>query len=140
MSSNEFGSNAQKSQLECYLEEPKMPRNVKLDILAFWKSNQFRYPDLASMARDILSIPVSTVASEACFSIGGRVLDQYRSSLKPDIAEAIICLRDWIAKGRKGYIFNLFFCFFYIYHVELNINALFWCRSHWRYRFRGDYG
>ncbi|PON44443.1 Ribonuclease H-like domain containing protein [Parasponia andersonii] len=54
-----------------------MARNVKLDVLAFWKSNQFRYPELAAMARDILSIPVSTVASEASFSVGGRVLDQY---------------------------------------------------------------
>ncbi|KAK9157908.1 hypothetical protein Scep_004482 [Stephania cephalantha] len=102
MSSNEFRCNSQKCQLELYLDEPKMPRHVKLDILDFWKSNQFRYPNLASMARDILSIPESTVASEASFSVGGRVLDQYRSSLKPENAEAIICLRDWICAGLEG--------------------------------------
>ncbi|KAK9126329.1 hypothetical protein Scep_015175 [Stephania cephalantha] len=56
MSSNEFRCNSQKCQLELYLDKPKMPRHVKLDILDFWKSNQFRYPNLASMARDILSI------------------------------------------------------------------------------------
>ncbi|PON86260.1 HAT, C-terminal dimerization domain containing protein [Trema orientale] len=96
MSSDELGKCMQKSQLKLYLDEPRMARNVKLDVLAFWKSNQFRYPELAAIARDILSILVSTVASEVSFSVGGRVLDQYRTSLKPDTVEAIICLRDWM--------------------------------------------
>nr|KAJ0191176.1 hypothetical protein LSAT_V11C800401110 [Lactuca sativa] len=56
---------------------------------------------LASMARDILSILVSTVAFESAFSNGGRVLNQYRSSLKHDIVEAIICTKDWLF-GTKG--------------------------------------
>lgn len=86
----------QKSHLEQYLDESGVDRNVDLDILAYWKAHQFRYPELASMARDILSIPVSTVASESAFSIGGRVLDQYRSSLKPEVVEALICTRDWL--------------------------------------------
>jgi hypothetical protein len=49
--------------MELYLDEPRLDRNGKLDILAFWKGNEFRYPDVACMARDILSILVSTVAS-----------------------------------------------------------------------------
>ncbi|CAI9277282.1 unnamed protein product [Lactuca saligna] len=58
-------------------------------------THQYRYPELASMAQDILSIPVSTVASESTFSNGGRLLDQYRSSLKHENVEAIICAKDW---------------------------------------------
>jgi len=38
--------------------------------LDFWKKD-FKYPILRMIARDILAIPVSTVASESAFSMGG---------------------------------------------------------------------
>lgn len=44
-----------------------MSREVKLDILIFWKSKQCQYPVLSHIARDILAIPISTVASESAF-------------------------------------------------------------------------
>lgn len=87
---------ARKTQLELYLEEPKVDRKANLDILAFWKGNQFRYPELSAMACDILSIPITTVASEAAFSVGGRVLNKYRTTLLPENAETLICARDWL--------------------------------------------
>ena len=73
------------------------------DIFSFWKGNQFRYPEVATMDRDILSIHVSPIASESTFNVGGRVIDQYKSSLKPDIVETLVCTRYWLY-GDKGNI------------------------------------
>jgi hypothetical protein len=62
----------------------------------WWKQNSCRYPILSKLVKDVLASPVSTVASESTFSTGGRVLDTYRSSLTPEMAEALICAQDWL--------------------------------------------
>ena len=79
---------------------------MDLNILDFWKGNQPRYLELAAMTRDILSIPISTVASESAFSIGGRILDQFQSSRNPNVAQVIVCNRDWIFRN-GGTDFNM---------------------------------
>ncbi|KAH0758456.1 hypothetical protein KY290_021949 [Solanum tuberosum] len=68
-----------KTQLELYLEEAKVDRktNPNLDVLGFWKDNKLRYPELSLMARDVLSVPITTVASESAFSTGGRVIGKF---------------------------------------------------------------
>ncbi|KAK1591970.1 hypothetical protein Q3G72_016919 [Acer saccharum] len=86
----------QKSQLEMYFDEPKLEMSSNLDVLDFWRVNTIHYPDPFVMAHDMLSIPVSTVASESAFNIGGGVLDRCRSLLKPDVVEAIVCTGDWM--------------------------------------------
>ena len=48
------------------------------------------------MAFDILAIPISIVAIESAFSTEGKVLNQYRSSLKSTIVEVLIGAQDWI--------------------------------------------
>ncbi len=97
---NSGGNNAQanKSQLEIYFNEPRLiiAEDGDFDILSYWKGNECRYPIVAAMARDILSIHISIVASEFIFSISGRVIDQYRSSLKHDIVEVLVCTRNWL--------------------------------------------
>jgi hypothetical protein len=57
------------------------------------------------MARDILSVHISTVASESTFSIGERVINQYMNSVKPDIAKALVCTRDWLYGGQGNFSF-----------------------------------
>ena len=42
------------------------------------------------MARDILTIPISTVASEYAFNTSGCILDAFRSTLSPKIVEALV--------------------------------------------------
>ncbi|KAL5723637.1 hypothetical protein ACHQM5_007013 [Ranunculus cassubicifolius] len=69
----------------------------RFDILGWWKIKGMNsYPTLALVARDILAIQVSTVASESAFSTGGRVIDPFRSSLTPKSVEALICFQNWL--------------------------------------------
>ncbi|BBN69972.1 BED zinc finger [Prunus dulcis] len=65
------------------------------NILDWWKAHEKNFPVLSIMARDVLTTPVSTVASESAFSAGGRVLDEKRTRLTPQICEALMCLKDW---------------------------------------------
>ncbi|XP_056857732.1 zinc finger BED domain-containing protein DAYSLEEPER-like [Raphanus sativus] len=68
------GAGDPKTHLDIYLEEPRLNRraNINLDVLTYWRDNQHRFGDLASMAREILSIPITPVASESAFSAGSR--------------------------------------------------------------------
>ena len=71
MEMSQMTSNDVQSQLDIYLDEGSYVGN-DLDVLEYWKLNKHRFPELAIMACDILSIPITTVASESSFSIGGR--------------------------------------------------------------------
>ena len=66
------------------------------DILAWWKEKEGQFPILAVMARDLLTVQASTVASESAFSVSGRVILQRRSRLSPESVECCICLKDYL--------------------------------------------
>ncbi|KAL5552941.1 hypothetical protein UlMin_040342 [Ulmus minor] len=85
-----------KSELDKYLEEPVMPRSTEFDILIWWKTSGIKYHLLSSIARDILAIPVTTIASESAFSTGGRVVSPHRNRLHPKTLEALVCVQDYI--------------------------------------------
>jgi hypothetical protein len=84
------------SELDKYLEEETVPVDIHFDILKYWKSSSATYPVLARMARDILAIPASTVASESAFSSGDKIISEYRSRLTSETVQALVCLQDWI--------------------------------------------
>ena len=93
----ESGCAEQKTELDKYLSEDlDDDDDDDFNILDWWKVNSHRFPILSQLARDVLAMPVSTVASESAFSTGGRVLDAYRSSLTPKVAQALICAQDWL--------------------------------------------
>jgi hypothetical protein len=93
-----YGGGSNKSELEKYLAEDTEPEDNKFDILGWWKVNSSRFPLLARLARDVLAIPVSTVASESVFSTTGRILDDFRTSLTPFMVEALVCTQDWLRR------------------------------------------
>ncbi|WVZ25696.1 hypothetical protein V8G54_004240 [Vigna mungo] len=94
------------SELDKYLREGHEPyMSVDFDILHWLKVNSTRFPILANMAREVLAIPISTVASECAFSTGGRVISPYRSCLTPKIVEVLVCTQDWL----KGTPFSILF-------------------------------
>ena len=56
---------------------------------------------LSIIARDVLTVPVGTVASEAAFSAGGRVVSKKRCNLSPQAIEAVVCLKDWSLADKR---------------------------------------
>ncbi|KAA8550426.1 hypothetical protein F0562_002110 [Nyssa sinensis] len=61
------------------------------DIMEWWKENTLKFRILSKMACKILSIPITSVASEFTFSVGGKVIDPYRASLLPEIVQVLLC-------------------------------------------------
>ena len=86
------------SELDSYLSESciEIVEVEKFNILKLFKLNAERFLVLSKMARDLLAIPISTIASESAFSTSGRVLDAFKSSLIQKIIETLICVQDWI--------------------------------------------
>jgi len=89
------------SELQMYLNYDFMKgmdeeEKYGLDLLEWWKTQSTKHPILAAMARDIFSMQVSSVASERAFSASGRVLDDRRTSLKPETLEMCVCFKDWL--------------------------------------------
>lgn len=85
-----------KSELDHYLLDGNEPIVENFDILSWWKVNSSKYPILGQIAQDVLPIPISTVAFEFAFSVGGRVLYYFESSPSLKVVEALICAQNWL--------------------------------------------
>lgn len=110
-----------KSELNNYLEEKALPRSAAFDILGWWKTNGIKYPTLQKLAKDILAIPVSTVASESASSTSGMLLCPHRSMLHEDTLEALMCAQSWMKQKRK--VINITFIFFFneiVFRLTIN--------------------
>ncbi|KAL0294186.1 UNVERIFIED_CONTAM: putative AC transposase [Sesamum angustifolium] len=83
-------------ELDMYLEESLLPRAHNFDILNWWRTNGVKFSTLQKMARDILAIYVSTVASESAFSSSGKLIIPHRNRLHHTTVDAFICSRLWL--------------------------------------------
>ncbi|KAH6832928.1 hypothetical protein C2S53_000471 [Perilla frutescens var. hirtella] len=86
------------SVLDLYLEElvVKWRKPTSFDAIMWWKMNNSKYKTLSRMACDVLSIPITTVASESTFSADGRVIDPRRTSLSVNTVQMLLCAGDWL--------------------------------------------
>ncbi|VFQ92887.1 unnamed protein product [Cuscuta campestris] len=76
--------------------------DIDFDVLGWWKRNEHMFPCLGMLARQVLSVPVSTVAVEREFSAGGNILTDYRSCLNAESVETLVCNQDWLLARRRA--------------------------------------
>ncbi|CAN1298164.1 Zinc finger BED domain-containing protein RICESLEEPER 1 [Linum perenne] len=90
-------SSVMKNELDSYLDAAlESIKDLEFNVIAWWKTERTKYKILSKMACEIMAIPITSVASEAAFSAGGRVIDPSRSSLGQKTIEALLCSQDWL--------------------------------------------
>jgi len=87
------------------------------------------------MARDIMSIPITTMGFESCYSTRGRILTKWRASLKPENAKALVTSCSWFGYKIDGSKFaNLLFFGYFICMLYLIIRTLISLANIWWFR------
>ena len=85
-----------------------------------------QYPILGELTKDILVIPVSTVASESAFSTGARSLSLHHSRFHSNTLESLMYAQNWIWASSRGIkLFELCYNIIYLLKMLLNLNMLF---------------
>ncbi|WVZ74217.1 hypothetical protein U9M48_022429 [Paspalum notatum var. saurae] len=57
--------------------------------------HKLTYPILSLLAKDVMTVPASTISSESTFSLVGRAIEERRRRLTPDMVEVLSCIKDW---------------------------------------------
>jgi len=90
-------------ELTAYLDSDNVVAyDDSFDILNWWHDHKLTYPVLSIMAKDIMSVPVSTTSSESCFSQSGRILEDRRRRMNPETVEQLIIIKDWELAARRA--------------------------------------
>lgn len=98
-------SSRETSELDRYLQDDLFPcDDDNFDILHWWKMHATKYPIVARIARDVLAVPASTVASESAFSTSNRIINDHRTRLSGNTVEALLCFQDWIRASGDSYL------------------------------------
>jgi hypothetical protein len=89
-------------ELSAYLDSDNVTSyEDNFDILLWWPDHKLTYLILSIMARDIMSVLVSTVSFESCFSLSGRILEERQQRLLPENVEMLTCIKNWELGARR---------------------------------------
>ena len=84
------------SELVSYLDCDTVSQlDDDFNLLNWWHEHKLTYPVLSIMAKDILTVPVSTISLESTFSMTSRIIEERRRKLKPEMVEMLTCIKDW---------------------------------------------
>ena len=91
------------SELTAYLDSDTVSQfDDDFNILTWWHEHKQSYPVLSILAKDVLTVPVSTISSESTFSLTGRIIEERRRQLKPEMVEMLTCIKDWEAADERA--------------------------------------
>jgi len=74
---------------------------MALNPLKYWQLQTQQYPTLAKFAINVLTIPASAADCERTFSELGDMLGTRRLQMKPELLNALQCLKSWRRLGLK---------------------------------------
>jgi len=67
------------SELTAYLDSDTVNQfDDDFNILIWWHEHKQSYPVLSILAKDVLTVPVSTISSESTFNLTGRIIEERR--------------------------------------------------------------
>ncbi|KAJ8115409.1 hypothetical protein OPT61_g2929 [Boeremia exigua] len=86
---------------EAYLSTPCVRSYAGFNILDWWKANAATYPRLASVARDILAVPITEVGVERVFNTAKDIIGDRRHRLSAQRIRQIMILKDSISHDEQ---------------------------------------
>nr|XP_034588625.1 zinc finger BED domain-containing protein RICESLEEPER 2-like [Setaria viridis] len=85
------------SELSAYLDSDTINQyDDDFNILTWWHEHKLSYPVLSILARDVMTVPVSTISSESAFSTTGRIIKERRRRLTPEMVEILALIKDTV--------------------------------------------
>nr|CAD41700.2 OSJNBa0010D21.2 [Oryza sativa Japonica Group] len=94
--SGDASSHVVAEELSGYLDSDAIHHEAQdFNVLGWWNDHKITYPVLLKLARDVLTVPVSTVSSESAFSLCGRIIEDRRTTLRSDHVEMLLSVKDW---------------------------------------------
>ena len=73
-------------ELEQYLADPEEP-DTEVDVLAWWKAKETKWPALAKMVKQYFAAPASSAGVERVFSAAGKMHSDLQKSAKDTTLE-----------------------------------------------------